>query len=614
MSKERSFVVRGLQGLWRFVDGTRRVFLNLLFLLFLVVVLGFMFQDEERLSLQNDTTLVLRPYGVVVEEYSTTPVDRAVQQAFELVPPETRLRDLIEAVERAAKDPLISQMLIDTDYLWGIGLSSLHDLERAVDRFRSAGKPVIAMGDAMGQHQYYLASLADEVWLNPDGAVWIDGYANYRNFYREGLDKLEVEVNLFRVGEYKSAMEPWVRDDMSPEAKEASLYWLGSLWQQYLEGVSRRRGIPLESISAAIDQLADRIDAVEGDFAQFALQLGLVDRLVSAPEGRQELARRGAPNKAGNGFRGVEVEEYLTLAHARLPSQSPEVVVLVAEGEIVSGERTPGVIGAETTARQLRDISVEEDVQAVVLRINSPGGEVLASEKIRRELQALQDAGKTLVVSMGDVAASGGYWIAMDADEIWANPSTITGSIGVYGILPTFGATLAKVGVHTDGVGTTRMAGKLRLDRPLDPELRRIFQSSTEHVYRDFLSKVASARSMDLEEVDAVARGRVWSGSQAAERGLVDRVGSLQDAVDAAARIAGLGPDYRVGWYEQEVSPFEQFILNLTSGALARLNIHRPGVDWVRQGFVQQLLQDLERIASSEGRLTVAAHCLCGIN
>lgn len=614
MSQERSFFMRGLRGLWRFVDGARKVFLNLLFLLFVVILLGVFLEEEESLRLQNDTTLVLRPYGVVVEEYSTTPMDRALQRAFELVPPETRLRDLIEAVERAAKDPRVSQMLIDTDYLWGIGLSSLHDLERAVEAFREAGKPVVALGDAMGQHQYYLASMADEVWLNPDGAVWIDGYSNYRHFYREGLEKLEVEINLFRAGEYKSAMEPYIRNDMSPEAKEAGLYWLGSLWQQYLEGVSRHRGIPLEAISGAVISAADGIEAAQGDFAQYALQLGLVDRLVSAPEARHELALRGAPNKDGDSFRAVEVDDYLALARSRERFASPEVVVMVAEGEIVPGESAPGVIGADTTARQLRDIGRESDVQAMVLRINSPGGEAMAAEKIRRELQALREAGKTVVVSMGDVAASGGYWIAMDADEIWANPSTITGSIGVYGMLPTFGATLEKLGIRVDGVGTTPLAGKLRLDRPLDPDLGRVLQASTEHVYDDFLQLVADSRGMSVEEVHEVARGRVWSGNQAAERGLVDRVGSLQEAVDAAARIAGLGAGYQVDWYQPKVSPFEQFMLDLTSGVVARLPVRTRAAAWTQPDFVQGLLMELRRIAGSEGRFTVAAHCLCGLD
>lgn len=614
MRKNRSMVSRAFIGLWRFVDGTRKVFLNVLFLLLVVIVVLVFLEPEDSYRLQSDTTLVLRPYGDVVEQYSTTPTDRALQQAFDQVPPETRLRDLIAAIERAALDDDISQLLIHTDYLWGIGLSSLHDLESAVSNFKAAGKPVIAFGDVMGQNQYYLASLADEIWLHPDGLIWIDGYSKYRQFYREGLEKLEVEVNLFRVGEYKSAMEPFVRDDMSSEAREAALFWLGSLWQQYLDGVSQHRGIPLESLASAIENVADRIEEADGNFAQFALELGLVDRLVSYPEARQELARRGKPNRAGDSYRGVEFDDYLALTNLRHGyGQGGEITVLVAEGEIVSGMQGPGRIGAETTVEQLREVAKSEKTQAVVFRINSPGGEVLASEKIRSELQALRETGKTVVVSMGDVAASGGYWIGLEADEVWANPSTITGSIGVFGMLPTFSATLAKIGVHTDGVGTTPLAGKLRLDRPLDDDLRRIFQSSTEHVYDDFLARVSAARGMSVDEVHEVARGRVWSGSQAAERGLIDRVGSLHDAVDAAARIAGLGADYRVSWYEPELSTLENFMLELTSGVLAKVSSGARMPAWTRSTFVQELLNDLETLASREGQFTIAAHCLCSI-
>jgi len=614
MSKDRSLIARVFIGLWRFVDGTRKVFLNVLFLLIVGIVLVAILEPKETYRLQSDTTLVLRPYGNVVEQYSSTPMDRALQQAFDQAPEETRLRDLIAAVERAARDEDITQMLINTDYLWGIGLSSLHDLESAVAEFKAAGKQVIAYGEVMGQNQYYLASLADEIWLHPDGLIWIDGYSNYRHFYREGLDKLEVEINLFRVGEYKSAMEPFVRDDMSPEAREAALYWLGSLWQQYLEGVSQHRGIPLESLAEAIENMADRVEGLDGNLARFALELGLVDRLVSYPEARQELALRGKPNRAGDSYRGVEFEDYLLLTDLRHGlGQGGEVTVVVAEGEIVSGMQGPGRIGADTMVEQLREVAQDDDIEAVVFRINSPGGEVLASEKIRSELEALRDTGKTVVVSMGDVAASGGYWISLEADEVWANPSTITGSIGVFGMLPTFGATLAKIGVHTDGVGTTSLAGKLRLDRPLDDDLRRVFQSSTEHVYDEFLARVSAARGMTVEQVDEVARGRVWSGAQAADRGLVDRVGSLQDAVDAAARIAGLGADYRVDWYEPELSAFENFLLELTSGVLAGLAVDARLPALGRVGFVQELLDDLAAVADRDGQFTVAAHCLCGI-
>ncbi|MDX1459438.1 MAG: signal peptide peptidase SppA [Xanthomonadales bacterium] len=614
MTENRSIWVRGWRGFWRIVNGARIVFLNVLFLLFLYLLYLAVMRPAEPLTMRGDTTLVLRPYGNVVEQYSTSPLDRALAQATDQAPIETRLRDLLEAIDRAGRDSRISQMVIDTDYLWNIGLSSLQDLEHAINQFKATGKPVIAVAEAMAQHQYYLASLADEVWLSPDGLVWIDGYANIRHFYKEGLDKLAVEINLFRVGEYKSAMEPYVRNDMSPEAREASRFWLDSLWQQYLEAISRNRGIPLSRLSEAINNLADRLEASGGDFARLALDIGLVDRLISGPEARTLLAATGAPNDAGDGFRGVGVEHYLEITGYPRAARRGNIRVVVAEGEITRGETTSGRIGAESTVADLRDAARDNQAQAVVLRIDSPGGDAFSSEIIRREVQALRDAGKTVVVSMGDVAASGGYWIAMAADEIWANPATITGSIGVFGMIPTFGETLSRIGVYADGVGTTELAGKLRLDRPLDEDIRRIFQSSTEHVYEDFLELVRQARGYpDREAVHEVARGRVWSGTQAAERGLVDRTGSLQDAIESAARIAGLGDDYTVGWTEPELTPFERLVLEMTSGVMARVTLQRPALESVRHGFVQSLLDDLRFIASSPNRLTIAAHCLCGI-
>lgn len=614
MTETRSLLTRGWLGFWRLLNRARIVFLNLLFLLVLYIVYLVLLRPDQPLTMRGDTTLVLRPYGNVVEQYSGGPLDRALLQATNQVPEETRLRDLINAIEVASRDSRISQMVIDTDYLWRIGLSSLQDLEHAVNGFKAAGKPVIALGNALGQHQYYLAAMADEVWLNPDGIVWIDGYANYRHFFREGLEKLEVEINLFRVGEYKSAMEPFVRDDMSPEARDAARFWLDSLWGQYLEGVSRNRGIPVSTLVSAVEDFAARIEATDGDFARYALELGLVDRLVSMPEARQELALRGAPNSSGDSYRAVGVAHYLQLTHAARRAGPGNIRVVVAEGEITRGQQSPGRVGAETTAGDLREAGRDSRVEAVVLRINSPGGDAYSSEMIRRELQALRDGGKTVVVSMGDVAASGGYWIAMGANEVWANPSTITGSIGVYGMIPTFGKTLENIGVHTDGVGTAPLAGQLRVDQPLDPDLKRIFQVSTEHVYEDFLDVVMNARDFDSrEDLIEVARGRVWSGSQAVEYGLVDRNGSLQDAIDAAARIAGLGDDYSVSWAEPELSALERFLLETTSGVLARLDIRPRGLDLVRQTFLQGLLDDLGFLAGNRDRLTIAAHCLCGV-
>jgi protease-4 len=620
MDSQRSVFKRTFLAAWRVVDGARKLVLNLVFFFLLYLVIAGLLDFEETLIIQPNTALVLQPQGDVVEEYSGTPLDFALQQATEAVRTETRLRDLTDAVRRAADDPRIVRLVIDTDYLGEVGLASLQELDAAIAEFRAAGKPVVALADTLDQKQYYLAALADEIWLNPMGVVWIDGFANYRNFYAEGLDKLEVEVNLFRVGKYKSAMEPFVRNDMSPEAREDSLMWIGNLWQQYLETISRHRGIPLEDLSTAIADFADRLEAVDGDFARFALELGLVDRLMSRPEAHLALAQQGAPGSGSEGFRQVGFEHYLGLTDLKQGTGAgAKVAIVVAEGEIVRGVQPQGLIGAATLSEKLQAVSEDRDVKAVVLRVNSPGGDAFAAEKIRHEIQALKELGKTVVVSMGNVAASGGYWIAMGADEIWASPTTITGSIGVFGILPTFARPLEKLGIHSDGVGTTPLAGKLRLDRPLDPDLRRIFQHAAERTYEDFVTLVSESRQMSPEAVLEVAQGRVWTGTQAKDRGLVDQTGTLQEAIDAAARIAGLGSDYEAVYEERELTPFESFLIDITGNTLAGLDFGsgfgRSGLPALPGTLLDSIARDLAVLArSSDGGPAVVAHCLCGVD
>ncbi|KAA9130934.1 signal peptide peptidase SppA [Marinihelvus fidelis] len=620
MSKPDSGLKTFFVGLWRVIDGARKVFLNLLFLLLLfIVLLVFLAPGSQPVRLQNDTTLVLRPFGQVVEEFTTTPLDRALQQASDQPPMETRLRDLLDAVRKASTDPRITQMVIDTDYLTGIGMPALLELEGAVERFKETGKGVIGSGDYMTQHGYYLASMADEVWLHPEGMVFIDGYSRVRHYYREGLEKLAVEINLFRAGEFKSAMEPYIRDDMSPEAREANLHWLGNLWNQYIEGVSRHRGIPEESLAPMLADLPTAARAWDGDLAEWALRSGLVDRLVTRPVARQELALRGAPDAQGDGFRRIGHQDYLAMMRPPIPAPgAPDVMVVVAAGDITSGDPGPGRIGADALSHQLRDVGRRDGVRAVVLRLDSPGGEVLASEQIRNELQLLRDSGKTVVISMGELAASGGYWIATAADEIWASPATLTGSIGVFAMIPTFGGTLEKIGVRADGVGTTPMAGKLRIDQPLDEGVGQIFQASVQNTYRKFLERVAEARGMTVEEVDAIAGGRVWSGAQAARHGLVDRLGTTAEAVDAAARMAGLGEDYRVEWYQQELTPFEAFVEEFTLGAVTLVAgaagpVSALRADWAPLTLANRVYEDMRYLASSGERITLAAHCLCRI-
>ena len=614
MTADRSIISRFFLGIWHLIDGARKVVLNLVFLLILYFVAMAFIDSGDTLLIQPDTALILQPYGNVVEQYSGTPLDYALQQATETSRTETRLRDMVEAVRRAKDDDRIIRLVIDPTYLGRIGLASQLELEAAIEDFKGSGKPVIALADNLGQQQYFLAAMADEIWLNPEGMVWIDGFSAYRQFYAEGLDKLEVEVNLFRVGKFKSAMEPWIRNDMSPEAKEANLFWIGSLWQQYLEAVSLQRGIPLENLSDAINNFADGLEAVDGDFARFALELGLVDKLVSRPEANLELESLGAEGEGSEGFRQVGFENYLALTEMqRRPAKSRKIVIVVAEGEIVRGEQPQGMIGAVTLSEKLRSIAEDKDVKAVVLRINSPGGDAFASEKIRREIQALKEMGKTVVVSMGNVAASGGYWIAMGADEVWASPSTITGSIGVFGILPTFSKPMAKLGIHTDGIGTTEMAGKLRLDRPLDEDIRRIFQYATERTYDDFVNLVAQSRNMSTGAVHEVAQGRVWSGSQAKDRGLIDQTGTLQQAVDAAARIAGLGSDYHAVYDEWKLSPFETFLFEMVGSAMTRFDLGVSGLNRMHSTLLESILSDLGMLARNGEGLKIVAHCLCDV-
>lgn len=614
-SKRPNLLVRLWLGFWRSLTAFRMAVFNILFLLVLALVIRLMFFSGTGLAIDDDTTLVIAPDGYIVEEYTGTPMERAINEALGQSLPETRLRDLLEGLHRAAGDDRITQVVINTDQLLGVAPGAMTELADAVDRFRESGKPVIAHASALGQGHYFLASLADEIWLDPEGLVILEGYGRFRNYYREGLEKLDVDVNLFRVGEYKSAMEPYIRDDMSPADREASQYWLGGLWQDYLETVALRRGMPLEQLVDITRNPARWLEEAGGNLAEMALDAGLVDRLISRPEARAELAARGAPDDNG-GYRRVNLDAYV--AAPRAPRiGNDQVGVIVAQGLITEGNQPPGTIGSESTSRRIRQAAEDDAIKAVVLRIDSGGGSAFASEIIRRELMALKDAGKPVVVSMGNVAASGGYWIAMGADEVWAYPTTITGSIGIFGFVPTFQDTLAKLGIHTDGVGTAPLAGAFRLDRPLPEEAIRLIQSVIENGYDQFINLVAEHRDLPAEAVESVAQGRVWTGSQAQERGLVDQLGSLNDAIASAARIAGLEDDFRTVYVEPDVSPWQQFLTGMGAQAIASAGVEfeSPLTAWLPRGLQGRIQREL-RILSESARgvgPVVAAHCLCEV-
>ncbi|WP_254460248.1 signal peptide peptidase SppA [Xanthomonas sacchari] len=575
----RSPIANFFVGLWDVMNFTRRLILNLVFfgflLLVLLVMVFAMARGDGAKALRDRTTLLIAPEGKLVEQFSADPVSRALAKAMnDKGAQEIQLRDLIRAIEAAKTDPKIERVALRLDKLQPSGFASMREVEKALQDLRGSGKQIVAYSDNLNQWQYLLAAQANEVYLDPMGSMTLEGLGRYRQYFREGLqDKLGVDVHLFKVGEYKSAAEPYVLDAASPASKEADLFWMNDVWQRYVADIAKARKLAPEQISAGIDTMPEGVAAAGGDLAKFALQQKLVDGLKTREDVEQLLAKRGvADDDADTGYRNIDLDGYLQqLDLRRSPVDSrPQVAVVVAAGEISGGEQPAGRIGGESTAALLRQARDDEAVKAVVLRVDSPGGEVFASEQIRREVVALKAAGKPVVVSMGDLAASGGYWISMNADRIYADPSTITGSIGIFGMIPNITRTLDKIGVHTDGVGTTRFAGAFDITRPMDPAVGQLIQSVIDKGYADFTGKVAQARGKSVEAIDQVARGRVWSGAQAKERGLVDAFGGFKDAVaDAAARAKLGGQDkYRVRYIEKPATPFAQFVSGFAGSRL----------------------------------------------
>ena len=624
-------VARFFVGLWDVMNFTRRLILNLLFfgllLLVLIVFLAAVGKGSSGVvPVHERTTLVIAPEGRLVEQYTTDPLTRAVARALgDTSAEEVQLRDLLRAIEAARGDKNIERVLLNLDKLQPAGMASTREVAQALGGLRASGKQVVAFGEGITQAQYLLAAQADEIYLDPMGGLMLEGLARYRQYFRTALqDKLGVDMHLFRVGEFKSAAEPYILDAASPEAKEADLYWMNDLWQRYLADIGAARKLDPAQLAAQIDALPEGIEAAGGDIARHALEMKLVDGLKTREELDQLLTERGlADEDDEHGFRSVSLGGYLAhLDGRRLPiDKRPQVAVVVAEGEITGGEQPAGSIGGVSTAALLRQVRDDEHVQAVVLRVDSPGGEVFASEQIRREVEQLKAAGKPVVVSMGDLAASGGYWISMNADRIYADPSTITGSIGIFGMFPNFTRTLDKIGVHTDGVSTTRIAGAFDVTRPLDPQVGRVVQAVIDKGYADFTGKVADARGKSVEQVDEVARGRVWSGAQAKERGLVDEMGNLGQAITDAAGRAELEQDkYQVVYVDKPATPFAQFLTGLAGSRLgavllrdsdlARVLLERnlPAEAGTQLRFVENALKD-----RNGAPVKTLAYCFCGL-
>jgi protease-4 len=616
-----------LVGLGRFVNFANTLLFNVIMLLLLLMmfaVIGLAKQAREGQPglgrVLDKTALVIDLKGNLVEQYTSSPFKRAFAEASgNDEGRELQLRDLTRALRLAKDDDNIQRVVLLTDGFSVSGFAALRELGAALRDFRAGGKQLVAYGSLMDQKAYYLAAQANEAYLDPDGGVLLEGLGRYRLYYREALqDKLGVDVHLFRVGEYKSAAEPYILDAASPEAREADLFWMNDLWQRYLSDVAQARGLTVADLETLVNTLPERVKAAQGDLAKLALDAKLVDGLKTSHEMEVLLAQRGATDDA-LGFRQVELEGYLA-QHREIPGLlggGDKVAVVVAQGEISDGKQPQGTVGGDSTSELVRMAREDDSVKALVLRVDSPGGSVFPSEQIRREIELTKAAGKPVVVSMGNVAASGGYWISMNADKIYADPSTITGSIGIFGLWISGPRALEKIGVHSDGVATSPLAGVFDPTRALDPNAGVLIQSVIDHGYAQFIGKVAQARKRAPEKIDDIARGRVWSGAQAKERGLVDVLGGLGEAQAEAARLAKLGKDYDVQYVEKPLSALDQIFLDMSrrNATAGLLRAFGPAAGLLGEDQLQRVQAELSWLKPPRTGLPVrtVAHCFCGL-
>ena len=618
----------GLRGAWRLLDATRRALLNLLLLLLLCALLWALFKPGTK-ALQPKTALVLNFSGNVVEQRtSANPRDQLLGLSTSGLRSQTTLREVLAVLDAAAKDDAISHAVLVLDDFNGAGLATLHEVASALERFKAAGKPIYAWGGEFDQRQYYLAAQATEVWLHPMGSVYVDGFGRHRTYYKDFFDKLGVTAHVVRAGKYKNFAEGYSATGPSAETLEAEGLLYGTLWTGFTARLEKLRKLPAGSVMAAIDSLPQSLIDAKGDPAQWALQRKWVDALKTRDEMREVLIAKGEKDEVNKTFRQVSFGDYLSRLKPRTDGDA--IGVIVAQGGISDGRAGPGAIGGLSTAELVRKAREDDKIKAVVLRVDSPGGSAFGSELVRRELELTRKAGKPVVVSMANVAASGGYWISMAADEVIADEGTITGSIGVIAVLPTAEGAMDKLGLRSAGPTTTWLAGQGNPQRPLDPRFEQLVQSIINGGYRQFTTLVATARKSTPEKIHELAQGRVWSGPDAQTRGLVDRLGSYGDALASAAKLAKMDvtkAQPRVVYLEADTGRLQQWLerFGLAETAADAAADLMPQA-WQRglqaallstgllPPVAQSLAQDMAWMvdAAAERRpYAAAAHCLC---
>ena len=550
-----------LKSVWRILAAISKaisVLVPLVLFGFVILIFSASVSESVPEALPEQAGLLIAPNGPLVEDRSELePFDALFAADF---PAELLLSSLIEAIDQAADDPRITSIVLDLEGMVGPSTSQTMEIVEAIDRFKASGKPVLAHADYLSQSQYLLASSADELVVHPEGGAMLTGFGVYRTYMKQFLDNIKVNFHVFRVGENKSAVEPYMRDDMSDSQREVVGQWLGSLWRDYSQMVETSRGLEAGGLDAFINSFPERLVASNGDVAETFLKAGLVDQLLNDDDLETWLADTvGATDSSGEAEL-VGLRRYINdYQSAESGSDDAVIAVVAIEGSLMPGSSGQGVAGSDSIISHL-ERAHDDDIAALVVRINSGGGSVFASEVIRTKIEAIAADGIPVIASMGGAAASGGYWIAAQADEIWAMPTTITGSIGVWSVFPTLEGVLDYAGLTVDGVGTTDLAASFDASQALDNRSAAIFQATVDGIYDDFIALVSERRDMSPEAVEVIAGGKVWIGRDAIGIGLVDELGSLDQAVAAAATRAGVAEGYQAVRYGTEVSP-QQLVL-----------------------------------------------------
>lgn len=603
-----------ISGFWRGLSVCRIIVGNLIFLAVIILLLSIFFYNGEK-DFPDEAVLVLSLQGdIVIQKTETVLASRLLGEVSQ---EETLLKDVIDVIDHAKEDQRVKALVLKLDDMGAAATSKLAEIGAALNSFKSSGKPIYAFATYYSQNQYYLASHADHLYLHPMGGVLLTGFGIYRNYFKSALEKLMVQFHVFRVGTYKSALEPFLRDDMSEYAKEANLSWLSVLWDAYKESVAGLRGLSPGSIDDYVNNVSQNLTMVQGDTAKLALDHGLVDALKTRDEVNEELVALVGLDEDEETFKQIQFDDYLAVIKPegkQTRTDTAKVGIIIAKGIILDGIQPAGKIGGDTLADIIRQARLDDEIKVVVLRIDSPGGSALASEIIRREIELTRLSGIPVVVSMSSIAASGGYWIASAADEIWAAPTTITGSIGIYSAIATFDKSFDYIGIHNDGVGTTQLADAIDIARPLNPIIADSMDQVIRHNYQRFIETVSEGRNLTPQDVEKIAQGRVWAGRTARELGLVDKLGYLEDAVKSAADMAAL-KKYEVIYVEQPLTAREKLIKRLNRFLVDASNDIFGKVTSPAMQLYRHLAPELETMMELYDPQGIYAYCpICDIN